>query len=652
MPRQIGEMDDLINGKIRKRGCSSSASSSSSIIQNYRLKKAVLVGKRGGSSTPVPTWRLRNSRSPSVALRAVDSPQHAGSQSGRSKVQAPVSARKLAATLWEMNEIPSPRMKDGLMERRLKKESRGREKIPRSTHLGPLPPHLSDPSHSPVSERTDRSGTGSHRRRTPSISHRLRSTEPSGRVSGSLSNASLMEIETRSRAQTPRGSTAGVKPRLKDVSNALTTSKELLKIINRIWGHEDRPSSNMSLISALHAELERARLLVNQLIQEHRSDENEINYLMKCFAEEKAAWKSKERKGVEAAMEPVVGELEVERKLRRRFESLNKKLGRELADAKACLLKAVKELESEKRAREIMEQVCDELAGDIGVGEERTQDLKIEPEAVKACEEVEKEREREREREMMKLAEVLQEERSQMKLSEAKYQVQEKNSAIDSLRKQLEAFLGTKRGKGKGNGLSSYQDDEEAADYFTRSRRGTHYGEEGKEDAGEVVDGLESAEGSVDSELHSIELDIDNSKRSRSKSAHPRRDVLNEEIRARKSTSGKASRKSALQRSTSDGVEWVQNQRLSDPRYELDWERVGERGYLDEMNRYKSDKGVRDRLLSGPSIVSPRAFASPVRQWEQMRSSREPSHERPPMVPSSAGRSRLGSEVVSRKARR
>lgn len=152
MPRQFGEMEDLINGKVRKRGCSSSASSSSSIIQNYRLKKAVLVGKRGGSGTPVPTWRLVSSRSPSVALRAVESPKYAGSLSGKSKLQAPVSARKLAATLWEMNEIPSPRMKDGLVERRLKKEARGREKIHRSTHSGSLPPHLSDPSHSPVSE--------------------------------------------------------------------------------------------------------------------------------------------------------------------------------------------------------------------------------------------------------------------------------------------------------------------------------------------------------------------------------------------------------------------------------------------------------------------------------------------------------------------
>ena len=135
---------DMIPGKIRKRGCSSSASSSSSVLHNYRFKRTILVGKRGGSSTPVPTWKLMSSRSP---LRALASPKYPPSQTGNKPRQAPVSARKLAATLWEMNEIPSPSPSV-----RSKKELRTRERVPRSMRSGSLPPHLSDPSHSPVSE--------------------------------------------------------------------------------------------------------------------------------------------------------------------------------------------------------------------------------------------------------------------------------------------------------------------------------------------------------------------------------------------------------------------------------------------------------------------------------------------------------------------
>ena len=70
---------------------------------------------------------------------------------------------------------------------------------------------------------------------------------------------------------------------------------------------------------------------------------------------------------------------------------MNKKLGRESAENKSSLLKVVKELECDKRAKEIMEQVCDELAQDVG--EEKDEMQEIERESVKVCEEAEKERE-------------------------------------------------------------------------------------------------------------------------------------------------------------------------------------------------------------------------------------------------------------------
>ena len=202
----------------------------------------------------------------------------------------------------------------------------------------------------------------------------------------------------------------------------------------------------MLLISALHPKLERARLQVNQLIQYQRLDQSKISYMIKCFAEEKAAWESKEQETAEATIESVAGELKVERKLRRRLESLNKKLGRELAETKASLVMVVKELESEKRAREIVEQVCDELARDVGE-ENITQ---VEEEVKKTRKGVEEERE------MMQLADVLREGKVQMKLSKANHQVKEKNSAVDKLRNQLEAFLRTKKGKVRGLNTTAF----------------------------------------------------------------------------------------------------------------------------------------------------------------------------------------------------
>lgn len=588
---------------------------------------------------------MRSSRSPSMsaAMRIAESPRYAPSKSGeRSK---PVSARKLAATLWEMNEVPSPspRVMDRVDEKRIARVRR---------HSGSFPPHLSDPSHSPVSEKMERSGTGSRHRRASSISQKFRNTDHSVGVLDSLSSASLMEIETRSRAQTPSGSTAGVRTRLKDVSNALMTSKELLKIINRIWGHEDRPSSSMSLISALHAELERGRLQVNQMIQEQRSDQNEINYLMKCFAEEKAAWKRKEQEGIEAAIESIAGELEVERKLRRRFESLNKKLGKELAETKAYFLKTVKELENEKRAREIMEQVCDELAQDIGEDKAGVEELKRE--SAKVLEEVEKEKE------MLQLANVLREERVQMKLSETKHQSEEKNAAVEKLKNELGISLRTKKSKERGSSSLHHGNNALVAAYLSKNRYNSHYNDD-KDDDGEVEDAGNFEEDSAESDLHSIELNMDNNHKSY-KWTHtlgPARDsrkfVIDEdEMKGRRSTSGRVvpRQSSSLQRSVSDGVEWnAQTESLQNAGYGLDWGGISEyekhaqrKDYSEEMQRYKTVKGLKDRILSNAIVGNVGVLSSPTRQWGQMwpsRDIRNAVQDRPPTGQGSNFKSRL-----------
>lgn len=110
------------NNKVRKRGGSSS--SSSSLVQSYRLKRAVLVGKRGGSSnstTPVPLWKM-NSRSPSLQNDSGNSSklfknlQQTAKGTGSEK-DLSVSARKLGATLWEINGVlPIPKKEENFMK--------------------------------------------------------------------------------------------------------------------------------------------------------------------------------------------------------------------------------------------------------------------------------------------------------------------------------------------------------------------------------------------------------------------------------------------------------------------------------------------------------------------------------------------------------
>ncbi|KAJ6346434.1 hypothetical protein OIU78_008966 [Salix suchowensis] len=446
--------------KVRKRG--NSSSSSSSVVQKYRFKRAILVGKRGGSTTPVPTW-MTSSKSPTSAMLNAESTKCTPPRNGSKAKEISVSARKLAATLWEINGMPSPRVKKDLED---KKEFRSREKVARL-------PHLSDPSYTPFSERMEKSR--GHRRRTSAVTKRLQLTDYHLGGLDSASSDSLMEaIESH-----PKGKsrTIGFKTCLKDVSDGITTSKELLKVLNHV-------------------------------IKEHRSNHNEIEYLIKHFEEEKAAWKSKERDRIRNAIACIAEELEVERKLRWQTERLNKKLGKELADTKISLSKAVKELESEKRAKEVLEQVCDELAR--GIGEDRAAAEEMKKESAKMREEVEKERE------MLQLADVFREERVQMKLCEAKYHFEEKNAAVDRLRNELETYLKEKAGAVNGGGSPNYDRIKELEAYLKEIQFGSCQQAEREENEvgaignGEVHDGDDSA----DSDLHSIELNMDNSSRS------------------------------------------------------------------------------------------------------------------------------------------
>ncbi|CAH9063645.1 unnamed protein product [Cuscuta europaea] len=590
--RGVG-IDGLVP-KVRKRGCSSS-SSASSRVQHYRLKRAIVVGKvrhgLGGSrsSTPVPSWKT------SPLQRTVVDPASSSPQLGTSR---PVSARKLAATLWEMNEVPSPKVYEELEKRRKKKQQPGRSG-PDSVVSDSLPPHLCDPSHSPVSERRDRSGTGSYNKKMSTSSHRPKPISHVGAID-SVSSASLMEMETRSRVSV---SVVGTKTHLKDISNALTTSKELLKIIHRIWSNADPPSSTMSLVSALHAELERARLQVNKLIhQEHKnSDQSEINRLIKCFAEEKAAWKNKE----ESAIDSLATELETERKLRRRCENLNSKLGKELSETKASLMKAVKELENEKRAREMIEQMCNDLARDISEDRAEVEELK------KVHQEFEKERE------------------------VIRTKPEEKNSAVDKLRKQLETFLGKKKSKKKGNCCRKTPSDEKASSCINKTPITLHHNLE-KEDNRE--------EESAESDLHSIELNMENMNKTSQGTyypaiSRPSKRISVDEMKVRSSLTGQVPRtNTTLLRRISDSVEWGDGSS-----HGSDWEKLQELenlgktyAYAEEIQRIKAMAGMKSHSIP---------VSSPSRQWDLPRSSRDSlgtGVERTSFAHDCAVKSRLG----------
>ncbi|GAV66422.1 hypothetical protein CFOL_v3_09932 [Cephalotus follicularis] len=594
--------------KIRKRGCSS-PSSSSLIQKKYRFKSAIIVGKRGGSSTPNSTWK--STRSPSV-IQAVELSKSSPSQGGFKAKKTCVSARKLGATLWEINKHPSlPVKKDMELVGDTTELRSG--KVSRLSHCGSLHPHLSDPSSNHILERMEKERGGSHgRRRAVVTDHYL------GMLDSVRNGSSVSEIETRSHGKSQNGCIIGVKARLKDVSYHLTTSKELLKLLIRICGPEEQHAPSIEIVSAIRVELDRARNQVEQLIRDPQYNHSEIDYIMKYFAEEKAAWKSKARDSIRTAIASIAEELEFEKKRRRQTERLNKKIGKELADTKASLSKAWKELESEKSTKEIMEQVCYELA--TGIGEDRAEVEELKRESTKVREDVEKERQ------MLHLADVLREEGVQMKLAEAKYHFEEKTAAVENLRNELEAYLRTKKGLENGNGSPNMDRIKELEAYLKEINFGSCQNAEGKEDDVEVSDNEEyEGDDSADSDLHSIELNIENTSRSYSWNYACGVDAQDDSKKVSVDKGIKQRGTISFERGTCNGLGWDSGAKSWEILDGFDRERPSElvsqehmQEYEDKIKRCKSVMSLRDGKLSGSKLAMVHNFPSSIQQWGEL----------------------------------
>ncbi|WOH10009.1 hypothetical protein DCAR_0729470 [Daucus carota subsp. sativus] len=179
----------------------------------------------------------------------------------------------------------------------------------------------------------------SHKARTPLGSHKF--LHKSGRLD-SLRNVNSQKIKTPGCTQ--RAATKA--DHLKDISEGLSTSKELLKILDYTWEMDDRSCTFKSLVAALKCELEQTEAKVGKLIQEQQVEESKMGCLMKKFAKERYLWKTKEQERIQNAVESIARELQVEKKLKCQFERLNRKLGKELATTKASIFTIEKAFDS------------------------------------------------------------------------------------------------------------------------------------------------------------------------------------------------------------------------------------------------------------------------------------------------------------------
>ncbi|KAJ0045700.1 hypothetical protein Pint_04150 [Pistacia integerrima] len=170
-----------------------------------------------------------------------------------------------------------------------------------------------------------------------------------------------------------------------------------------------------------------------ELETEWRCSKKKLEHFLRKVSEEKAAWRSREHEKIHVFIDDLKAELNRGSKSRQRIEIVNAKLVNELADAKLPAKRYVQDYEKERKARELIEDVCDELSKEIG--EDRSEVEALKRDSTKLREEAEDERK------MLQMAEVWREERVQMKLVDAKGALEEKYSQMNKLVADLETFL-------------------------------------------------------------------------------------------------------------------------------------------------------------------------------------------------------------------
>ncbi|XP_073040482.1 uncharacterized protein [Primulina eburnea] len=397
----------------------------------------------------------------------------------------------------------------------------------------------------------------------------------------------MQDDQSQIQSQSPCRHRIVSKNRLKDVIHSLETSKELLKALSRIWRLEHQTSASLSLMSALQFELDRVCVQVNKLLKEQSLERGEIDLILKQFQEEKRIWKIKEGDRIHCAIKCISGELNKERKLRRQTERLNKKLGIELAEMKASLSVASKDLESEKRGRRLLEQVCEEMAR--GVGEDRAVVEQIKRRSDKVRQEVEKERE------MLQLADILREERVQMKLSEAKYQFEEKNAVLDELRDELEAYLQFKKTEKQEKASPTFDKIKELEVYLRETLPGLcKFQSNDQENVEEFCKEYEPAD-----DLHSIKFDLDDMSKSFQWSCAVKNDGTKKPAICTKTKWTDKSTERESSTNKQGDLEVFDNRGLFEFASKS-WKKSME----DELQIYNMIKDLRDHIVSGSRIAA------------------------------------------------
>ncbi|KAF0902064.1 hypothetical protein E2562_012846 [Oryza meyeriana var. granulata] len=432
---------------------------------------AARARRRAGPVTPSPSWKLEASP-PRPEEPAADSA--AASAAGR-RSSAAASARQLGATLWEIQDV-------------IKVAGAGR-RIGRRGRRG-LAGARNDEADRPQS-----SGGGGEHLSTSLMEHdKLHGERYHARQSLSpASYTSSIGAATINLVSPTRS--LDCRTRFREAGCQLKTSTELLKVLNRIWSLEEQHAADVLAVKGLKLELQHAHARVQELMQERQRYHYEINSLVRQVSEDKMARKSKDQDKVRAALRSLQEELEDERHLRKHSESLHRKLKKELCEMKSAFLKAVKDLEKEKKTTYLLENLCDEFALGIRNYEEEVRFLK---------QKHVKQYKHKFDKSVVHISEAWLDEQMQMQSADPKEALAERISITERLNSEIQSFLNARRSSKPKDDKLYISNEKQDASLCRQSLESVHLN--GATSAPRLAE--DDDDNSVASDLHCFELSM------------------------------------------------------------------------------------------------------------------------------------------------
>ncbi|KAL5208159.1 hypothetical protein ABZP36_032594 [Zizania latifolia] len=438
--------------------------------------------RRAGPCTPSPSWKLEGEAAGAVA------------PARRSTASASASARQLGASLWEIHDVVREGRRGGGSRRRrsgmvLAGGGQGGAGAGFEAHQssGGFHRHLADSSTNHHKLNQERNCTAQ-----PFSPASYTSSIGDSSINQAISPAHSLDIKGRFRG-------AGYN---------LKTSTELLKVLNRIWSLEEQRTADMSVINGLKSELQQAQGHIQELMHERRGYRHDVASLMRQRSEDKLVRKNKDQEKIEADIHSLQNELEDERRLRWHSEELHRKFGKELSEIKSAFIKAVKDLEKEKKAKSLLEDLCDQFAMGIRDYEEEVRVLKQKYGNY----------EYKFDKSVLHISETWLDERMQMQNIDAEEDLLKKTTITERLSTEIQAFLLAKKSVSSKNNGKYMNDSRRDASLRRQSLESVHFN--GTTSAPRLA---EEDDDSVGSDLHCFELNMHGNSIQKDEHTGPRR---------------------------------------------------------------------------------------------------------------------------------